>query len=208
MTAELSHELFDEIRRLVTEKTNYPSSRIKPTTRLAHDLGIDGDDAFELLEEFGERYHVSFNDFVFLDYFCWEGYNPFFPIVMACLSLVSPRFRFVRHDAERREREITIAHLVQCAQAGHWIVPSETRPPPSPTGRIFRPAFILLYSSPILAPWVFFTVRALASANNAMDVVAIITIALAAIALIVSIGLVLSWAYLEQKYFRYSSAHE
>jgi len=53
----------------VIDDVNPSGKRVTTETCLWHDLHISGDDAAELLEEIAKRYHVTFQDFPFRDYF-------------------------------------------------------------------------------------------------------------------------------------------
>jgi acyl carrier protein len=118
---EPSIELIGAIRALVAEQTNVAIEDITVETTLASDLGIDGDDAWELLEKYAEKFNVSMRGFVFLDHFDWEGMDPIRPIIILLLQICWPRFRRLWREAKANEREITIRHLAICATLEHWV---------------------------------------------------------------------------------------
>jgi acyl carrier protein len=43
----------------VAEETGYNPKRLALDSRLAHDIGVDGDDAVELFQKFEKRYEVD-----------------------------------------------------------------------------------------------------------------------------------------------------
>jgi len=120
MTEEPQKETIEKVRRLVAGKMALPIAKVQPASCLFRDLGVDGDDAYEILETYAEQLHVSMEGFNFLDYFGCEGVNPLTPIAERALRLISPDFRHRWEEAIAREREITIEHLALCAEAGLW----------------------------------------------------------------------------------------
>ncbi len=52
-------EIEQSILAFVAEETGYNPKRLAPDSRLAQDIGVDGDDAVELFQKFGERYAVD-----------------------------------------------------------------------------------------------------------------------------------------------------
>jgi hypothetical protein len=90
-------------------------------TALAHDFGIAGHDGKEFMEAYALRFGVALGVFDWLEYFGpEEGGNPF--------GLVSYLFhRFVRGVPARKLLglpEISLGHLVLCANLGKWQPPS------------------------------------------------------------------------------------
>jgi len=50
---------------------------LKPTTKINHDLGLDGDDALEFMQAYADTYNVDLTNFVFHNYFGEEkSINP------------------------------------------------------------------------------------------------------------------------------------
>ena len=64
---------FEAVRHFVAEQSGNRVERLARETRLLHDLGIDGDDAFELFLAFGERFHVDLSPMEWPAYFGHEG---------------------------------------------------------------------------------------------------------------------------------------
>jgi hypothetical protein len=94
------------IRRFVGER-----KRITRSTRLFHDLGIGGDDAWELLESVAKHFEASFAGIDFAAYFSNEGEASIY-------------FWFMRVGRFRsRVKPMTVAHLVAVASRGSWFDP-------------------------------------------------------------------------------------
>jgi hypothetical protein len=52
-------ELEDQVIALLVEETGIERKRVQLASRLADDIGIEGDDAVEFFEKFGEKFHVD-----------------------------------------------------------------------------------------------------------------------------------------------------
>lgn len=87
---EWAHE---EVRKLVAARSGQRLELIKSDSRLFHDLGIDGDDAEELLVAFGERFNLPINDFPFAQYFGSEVGAGWRHLLMAFLGFRQNRFK-------------------------------------------------------------------------------------------------------------------
>ena len=103
--------LLDQIVALVSRTSGVPADRIRPETRLAEDLGVDGDDADELLDAYARRFGVDLAAFEFSRYFGEE------PNLMAFAHWVRDLWR---GDA-RPTRPLTIAMLAAAAERGRWV---------------------------------------------------------------------------------------
>jgi acyl carrier protein len=113
-------DLFGEIAALAAKHGETSADTITPQTRLAGDLGLDGDDAHEFVAAFSEHYGVDFDGFVWLRYFGDEGWDFLRPTLVAAAKALSPAFARRWRAAQDAEREVTIAHLVEVAQAKRW----------------------------------------------------------------------------------------
>jgi len=60
---------FEQVRDFLHEQWRVSPSQISPSTRLLHDLGIDADDAEEILMAFAQRFHVDFSSLAFTRHF-------------------------------------------------------------------------------------------------------------------------------------------
>ena len=104
-------ETLQEIREFVSREIGVPVARLKPESRLLHDLGVDGDDAGDLFQHFSARFHVDISAFQFARHFGPEaGFNP--------LHFIYCRL-FARHR-EQDDLPVTIQDLAEAAEAGVW----------------------------------------------------------------------------------------
>jgi Protein of unknown function (DUF1493) len=92
-----------------------PVERLRPETRLEEDLGMTGDDAYDCLREFAERFGVDMSGLEFHRHFGPEGCNP--------LWLFYTPAWLVNHG----EYPVTVDHLVRVAQARRWFSPPRDR---------------------------------------------------------------------------------
>lgn len=69
---EIDADLRAQISGIIARHTGIPQERIRPENRLLHDLGIDGDDAGELLTDFAKTFHVEMSGFDFAMFFLSE----------------------------------------------------------------------------------------------------------------------------------------
>ncbi len=165
--------LIDEIVKLVAEISG--RSDVRPDSRLGADLGIDGDDAIEILGRIASKYEIDWSEFQFPRYFDDEGadfFQPFFVIVARRISRsFDARWRAVL----AAEREITLRHLAHVAEMGRWIEPDEPRI--AQVGPL-RTAFAIALALPIIfigfvAPAImtFEIARRLAAGDSIRDIV-------------------------------------
>lgn len=64
-----------------------PKSKIHLSDSIFHDLGVDGDDAIDLIRDYSERFNVSLDDFKINDYFGSEGSS----LIHLVIELVTKR---------------------------------------------------------------------------------------------------------------------
>lgn len=101
-------ETLQGVIELVAEQAGVSPSRLTATTRIGEDLGVDGDDASDLLAEFACRFHVDLTGFQFSRHFGPEaGWDPF----SALYGLLTGR---------SRTEPITIGQLAESAEKGRW----------------------------------------------------------------------------------------
>ncbi len=87
-------------------------TKLDLTTRLHHDLRIDGDDAFELLQKIAARYGTKFDAMAFAD---------FFPDETEALSYRLTSLLGWKSD----KRSFTIGHLIDVIERGQWFDPMD-----------------------------------------------------------------------------------
>lgn len=89
--------------------------RLSLATTLLGDLGIDGDDAGDLLKAYASEFNVDLSDFDFFRHFGPEGLGCNFPIVWA-----HALFRTGTPEQRVGLTAISIGDLVQAARRGRW----------------------------------------------------------------------------------------
>ena len=94
------------IIKLIADFTGVNSDRISLESRLNHDLGIDGDDASEVLSLYSEAFGVDLTDFQFSKYFRGEPHL----------------LNFWRWIPSKRPKltPITVRDLVEAAKQKKW----------------------------------------------------------------------------------------
>jgi hypothetical protein len=111
---------FEHINAFTVEQLWSPRGPTSEHTALAHDFGVAGHDGKEFMEAYASRFNVDLNGFDWLQYFGSEGGgNPF-----GLFSYVYKRF--IRGIPSRQLvglPEITLGHLVLCANLGKWQTP-------------------------------------------------------------------------------------
>lgn len=92
-------------------------------TAIAHDLQVAGLDGKEFMEKYAARFGVSLVGFDWVEYFGPEGASP--------IGLISYIFqRLIRRTPARElveEPELTLGHLLKCANSGAWESPAQDR---------------------------------------------------------------------------------
>jgi hypothetical protein len=104
----VSSDVVKQVFDLVARKAGTTADLIGPNVRILHDLGIDGDDADDLLRELSERCQIDLTSFEFSRYFRSEP---------SLLSL----FWFL--PSQRKERlqnkvPLTVSDLIRAANTG------------------------------------------------------------------------------------------
>ena len=118
---ELNAELYARVKALVVEQTGALEKKINPDARLEDDLGITGDDGYELLEAFCEEFEIqNMCEIDPYEYFVPEGCNPF-EVYVELYHLI-----FDREKLDDSRTPLTLRDLVKSAEAKRWI-PPETR---------------------------------------------------------------------------------
>ena len=69
----MSESTFDRLKELIVEQIGVHQNEVTPNARLYEDLGVYGDDATDLLIEYGKRFNVDVSKFMAADYFKGEG---------------------------------------------------------------------------------------------------------------------------------------
>ena len=117
--------LYDRVVAFVAKERAVRADRLTPETTLFGDLGTDGDDGIELLEDFAREFQVEMSGCDASRYFGSEGLPPWFLICWIILA-----FRRGTSEERARLQPIRIADLVRSAELGRWAVDN---PPLEPT---------------------------------------------------------------------------
>lgn len=65
----MNRDLLEEVKAFVAEVCYEPKNGLSAETSVNDDLGIDGDDGIEFMQEFGERFAVDLTSFAYDKYF-------------------------------------------------------------------------------------------------------------------------------------------
>lgn len=104
----MKSETLRRVIELVAEQTGVSPSRITAATRIGEDLGVDGDDASDLLTEFASRFQVDLAGFQFSRHFGPEaGWSPFYALY--CLF-----------TGRGRTEPVTVGQLAKAVERGEW----------------------------------------------------------------------------------------
>ena len=102
-----------DVIELIAEESGKGKDQISSSSTLLADLGIDGDDAWEILERLHGKYEVDFSEFEFEKHFrnepCFKG-----PIYL---------FRKLKYRDEHmaaRKVPITVASLIEACEKRAW----------------------------------------------------------------------------------------
>lgn len=151
MTSESQIDVSPEDNVLTFVSTHWPIPRrhkLSAETRLAQDLGMDGDDAAEFFKDFGEKFNVDFADLHIRwhQHFVPEGGGSFGAMVVLCLCVTTGFFLhllfgplpawgwgitligaailiFQYWFAKDTMFPITVGDLVESARSGRWAKP-------------------------------------------------------------------------------------
>lgn len=108
-----SSDLENEVMALIREDTMVPLSEISLRSTLLGDLGVDGDDAWSLIEVLREKYGIDLSEFEFRRYFrnepCFKG-----PIYLLRKLLYRDE-----HLAAGKA-PVTVSMLVDACASGVW----------------------------------------------------------------------------------------
>ena len=99
-----------KIIEFVARETGFKVQDITLESDLCKDLGIDGDDATELITKFGREFNVDMSNFNSKKHFGPEG--AFVPFLVLFPSWWKSR---------RKLKPITISDLIKAAESGAWV---------------------------------------------------------------------------------------
>lgn len=100
----------EQVKRFIAEQTCTRIEKLSLKTELLEDLGVDGDDAFELLQRFSEEFKVDLSTFQFDQYFGSEGGADLFVLLASIIF-----------GKNNNLKSVTIEDLVSAALAKRWL---------------------------------------------------------------------------------------
>jgi hypothetical protein len=103
----MERDYLDEVKAIVSELRGESLDPLMATTRLAHDLAIEGDDAEEFLPVFSSRLRVDLSEFAFARHFSGE-------------AIIPQLLWRMRHGHPLPMGPITLGELPRAAAAGRW----------------------------------------------------------------------------------------
>ena len=106
--------LEERVLAFVARESSANADKMFLSTKLSGDLGIEGDDAVELMARFAEQFNVDMSAYRHSDYFGAEC--SFVP-----LAVIWPPW----WKARRQRRVVAIIDLVRAARYGYWPAPGE-----------------------------------------------------------------------------------
>lgn len=98
--------LREKIIEIISINRGKSNLEFNDSTSLMNDLGIDGDDALEILDQYFNTFTIDKSKFNFEDYFGYEGFY-FFKTIKAIIF-------------GNRLKNLTIGDLVNYAESGEW----------------------------------------------------------------------------------------
>ncbi len=114
MNANSENKNFIELKSFLSTFLGIKEEEINFADSLFHDLGVDGDDASELLKNYSSNFNVDIDDFEFENYFGVE----------ASASLVQVIFKGLIKSDEHDRKKLTVEDLANGVKLGRlesWI---------------------------------------------------------------------------------------
>ncbi len=111
----MNSDLVERVKLFVAHQRGVKVSRLTLQTTLQDDLGADGADGWELIEEFGRQFEVDISAFQPRKHFGPEGCGCIF------LCLFFPWLLGEPDDILRDYVPISICDLVEAAKAKRWL---------------------------------------------------------------------------------------
>ena len=121
---EIDPELYTRVKALVAEQMRVSEEELTPDTHLVDDLGIAGDDGYELLEAFCEMFEIeNMSEIEPYDYFGPEASDPFYVYVLLYYWVFN---REKLNEPYYSLKPLYLRDLVKSAEAKRWIPPEAT----------------------------------------------------------------------------------
>ena len=110
----MSEIAFKQIRQLLARQMGVRENKVTMATRLRHDLGMDGADAWEFLDAFCEEFSVDMTYFPHDSYFGGE-------MVFSFVDM----YYLLFNRSKLKKRELTVRELVALTETKRWIPTGE-----------------------------------------------------------------------------------
>jgi hypothetical protein len=111
----MTDQLLDRIILFASQQLGVPVEKLSPSTRLSHDLGIDGTRGAAFMQTFAERFDVDLTTFEPAHHFGDKAsINP------------AIRLRWTLTGSWPPLRPITMAHLADAARSHSWAIVGRT----------------------------------------------------------------------------------
>ncbi len=105
--------LKNEVIDLISTESGHPKSEISDSSTLLGDLGIDGDDAWEVFEKCNEKFGLDLTNFEFRRYFrnepCYKG-----------IIYLFRKLKFKDEHIAAKKQPITVAELIWACKSRVW----------------------------------------------------------------------------------------
>jgi hypothetical protein len=112
----MTGSLQEQVVSFVAQERCAPQHRVRMDSTICGELGVDGDDAAELIEEFAKHFSVDLSGYDHKRYFGPEGFNPFAMLWVLLLQLLGRT-----PEQAAGLCPLTVGDLVAAAAAGRWI---------------------------------------------------------------------------------------
>lgn len=115
---------FEDVQNFALQELWQPSGELNEDTAVAHDFGVAGLDGKDFMEAYSRHFGVDLEGFDWGEYFGPEGLSVLWPVGV-------PRYLWRRYVQGLSARELvglpelTLGHLVICANAGKWRAPGK-----------------------------------------------------------------------------------
>jgi len=117
----MDHAAQDAVTRFVADNAGYSARDLTPETTLLGDLGVDGDDAWELFEGFAKRFHVDLGNVDLTQHFHTEVELLCGPLDVAKLLWDRIRMRARTAADTSGKTPIRIRDLFEAVERGKWL---------------------------------------------------------------------------------------
>lgn len=109
MNAKTKEKITEELIDFLSLQLSIPKEKINLDRSLFHDFGVDGDDAYELINEYSKKFSVDISNFDILKYFGTEESASPIKMVMEV---------FTKSNASNTPK-LTVGSLVNAVITGH-----------------------------------------------------------------------------------------